>query len=67
MHEKRKLARLNGSIYNILTEAANICNIFPIFTDSNKFVVVKLKRDLKYRGYVYLELLWPNVIYQALN
>ena len=57
MHEKRKSTRLKGSICNILIEAANICNIFPVRTDSNKFVVVKLKRDLKYRGYVYLELL----------
>ena len=57
MHEKRKSTRLKGSICNILIEAANICNIFPVLTDSNKFVVVKLKRDLKYRDYVYLELL----------
>ena len=57
MHEKRKSTRLKDSICNILIEAANICNIFPVLTDSNKFVVVKLKRDLKYRGYVYLELL----------
>ena len=57
MHEKRNSTRLKGSICNILIEAANICNIFPVLTDSNKFVVVKLKRDLKYRGYVYLELL----------
>ena len=57
MHEKRKSTRLKGSICNILIEAANICNIFPVLTDSNKFVVVQLKRDLKYRGYVYLELL----------
>ena len=57
MNEKRKSTRLKGSICNILIEAANICNIFPVLTDSNKFVVVKLKRDLKYRGYVYLELL----------
>ena len=57
MHEKRKSTRLKGSICNILIEAANICNIFPVLTDSNKFVVVKLKRDLKYRGYIYLELL----------
>ena len=57
MHEKRKSTRLKGSICNILIEAANICNIFPVLTDSNKFVVAKLKRDLKYRGYVYLELL----------
>ena len=29
--------------------------------------MVKLKRDLKYRGYVYFEPVRPNVIYQALN
>ena len=34
---------------------------------SNELIVVKLKRDLKYRGYVYFESVRPNVIYHALN
>ena len=67
MHEKEELAKIKGSICNISIETANICNILPRTTDSNGLIVVKLKRDLKYRGYVYFEPVCPNVIYQALN
>ena len=35
--------------------------------DSNGLIVVKLKSDLKYRGYVHFEPVRANVIYQALN
>ena len=39
----------------------------PRPVNSNRLIVVKLKRDLKYRGYVYFEPVRLNVIYQALN
>ena len=45
------LAKL-ANICNIPIETANICNIFPRPADSNELVVVELKQDLKYRGYV---------------
>ena len=45
MHEKRELTKLKGSVCNIPIEAANICNNFPRLTNSNKLIVVKLKRD----------------------
>ena len=45
MHEKRGLAKLKGSVCNIPIEAANVSNNFPSFADSNKLIVVKLKRD----------------------
>ena len=48
-------------------EAVNICNILSRPADSNGLIVVKSKRDLKYRGCVYFESVRPNVIYQALN
>ena len=35
--------------------------------DANELAVVKLKQDLKYRGYVYFEQVCPYVIYQALD
>ena len=47
---------------NIPIETANICNILPRPADSNRLIAVKLKRDLKYRGYVYFEPVRPNVI-----
>ena len=45
MHKKRGLAKLKGRVCNIPIEAANICNNFPRLVDSNKLIVVKLKRD----------------------
>ena len=45
MHKKRGLAKLKGSVCNIPIETANVCNNFPRLVDSNKLIVVKLKRD----------------------
>ena len=67
MHGKEEFTKIKGSNCNIPIEAANICIILPRLVDSNGLLVVKLKRDLKYRGYVYLEPVRPNVIYQTLN
>ena len=35
MHAKGEFAKIKGSICNIPIETANICNIFPRFSDSN--------------------------------
>ena len=66
MHGKGAFSKIKGSIYNILIEVANVCNILPKPSVSNGLIVVKLKRDLKYRGHVYFEPIRPHVIYQAL-
>ena len=52
MHRKGEFAKSKGSICNIPIETANICNILASHADSNELIVVKLKRDLKYRDYV---------------
>ena len=67
MHGKQEFAESKGSICNIPIETANIFNILPRPTDSNELIVVKLKRDLNYRGYVYFEPVRADTIYQALN
>ena len=64
MHGKGVFAKIKGSISNVPIAAANI---LPRPADSNELIVVKLKRDLKYIGYVYFEPVHPNVIYRALN
>ena len=46
-------------------EAVNICNILPGSAVSNGLIVVELKRDLKYRGHVYFEIVCPHIVYQA--
>ena len=65
--EKENLQKLKGSLFNISTETSNTCNFFPRPADSNGLIVVKLKRDLKYKGYDFFEAVCPNAIYQALN
>ena len=67
MNRKEEFAKIKGIICNIPIETANTCNILPRPADSNGLIVVKLKWDLKYRGYVYFEPVRPSVIYQALN
>ena len=66
MHGKGEFSKIKGSICNIPVEAANICNILPRPVVSNGLIVVKLKRDLKYRGHVYFEPVRAHIIYQAL-
>ena len=66
MHGKGEFSKIKESIYNILIEVANVCNILPKPSVSNGLIVVKLKRDLKYRGHVYFEPIRPHVIYQAM-
>ena len=53
MPGRGELSKIKESICNIPIEAANICNILPRLEVSNGLVVVKLKRDLKYRDHVY--------------
>ena len=67
MHGKGEICRIKGSICNIPIEAANICNILPRPAVSTGLIVVKLKRDLKYRGHVYFEPFRPHIVYQALD
>ena len=66
MHGKDEFSKIKGSIWNIPIEVANVCNTLPRPSVSNGSIVVKLKRDLKYRGNVYFEPVRSHVIYQAL-
>ena len=67
MHGKGDFAKIKGSICYIPIEAANICNILPRPAYSKRINCDEIKKDLKYRGYVYFELVRPIVIYRALN
>ena len=57
--------KINGRIYKVSIEAANICNILPKPAVSNGLVVFKLKQDLTYRSDVYFKPVYPQ-IYQEL-
>ena len=66
MHGKGEFSKIKGSICNVLIETGNVCNILPRLAVSSGLILVKLKRDLKYEGYVYFEPVLPHIIYQAL-
>ena len=49
MHGRGEFAKTKGSICNIPIKTENVCNILLRPADSNVLIVLKLKRDLKYR------------------
>ena len=67
MHGKGEFCKIKESICNSLIEVANICNILPRPTVSNGLIVVKMKRNLKYRGHINFEAVRPHIVYQALT
>ena len=67
MHRKGEFSKIKGSICNVPIETANVCNILPRPAVSHRLILVKLKRDLKYRGHTYFEPDRPHIIYQALT
>ena len=67
MHGNGEFFKIKGSICNIPAEAGNICNLLPRPPVSSGLIVVKLKRDLKYRSQVYFEPVRPHIENQALT
>ena len=67
MHGKGEFAKIKGNICNVALETDTVCNVLPRHINNNGLVFVKLKRHLRYRGYVYFEPVRPSVIYEALN
>ena len=65
-HGKVEFSKIKESISNIPMQAANVCNVLQRPEVSNWSTVVKLIRDLKYRGYVYFESVLPHIMYEAL-
>ena len=67
MHGKGKFAKIKGNICNIPVETDTVFNALPRPINNNGLVLVKRKRHLRYRGYVYFERVLPSAIYEALN
>ena len=62
MHGKGEFSKIKGSICNVPIETADVCNILPRPAVANELILVKLKRDLKYRGHVYFEPALPHIV-----
>ena len=66
MQGKGESFKIKGSVCNIPVEAANTCNILPRPAVSSELILVRLKRDLKYRIHIYFEPVCSHILYQAL-
>ena len=62
MNGKGEFFKIEESIYNVPIEPANACNILARPAASSGLILVKLKRDLKYRGHAYFKLVPPHII-----
>ena len=63
-HGKREISKIKKRICNIPIETGNLSKISPRPAVSNGLVVVKLKRDLKYRGHAYFEPVRLHIIHE---
>ena len=64
---KGDFAKIMGDICNIPLETDTVYNVLPKPINNNGLVLAKLKRHLRYWGYVYFEPVCPSAIYEALN
>ena len=67
MHEKGDFAKIKGSICNAFIETSIICKVLQRPADSNRLILVKLKRHLNYRGHVIFEPVRPTVVHEAIR
>ena len=52
---KGEFSKTRETMRNLPMESGDTCNVLPRSTDSNGVIVVKIKRDLKYKGYIYFD------------
>lgn len=52
---KGRFAKLKDSLCNMPVDSNDLTNVLPQGANSSETLVVKLKRKLSYRGYVYFE------------
>ena len=66
MHGEAEFSKSKRSISNIPIDAENISNLFPKAAFSNRVIIVKLKRELKYRSHLYFGSVCPNIMNKRL-
>ena len=65
---KGKSLKIKGSICNIsVSEVVVTGNMLPRPTDSNCFIIVKLKRKLECKGHVVFEAVRPDIVISFLS
>ena len=66
-HGKGEFAKIKGNVCNIPVQNDTVYNVLTRSANNNGLIIVKLKRHLRYRGYVDFEPVRPSAIYEALN
>ena len=64
---KGQSPKLKGALCNVPIDAVDVCKTLPRSADSNRIVIVKLKRKLQCRGHAYFESVRPNFIMTLLQ
>ena len=64
---KGQSPKLKGTLCNVPVDVVDVCRTLPRPADINGIVIVKLKRKLQCRGYVYFESVRPNFIMRLLQ
>lgn len=64
---KGQQRKIKGAICNIPVSCEETCKVLPRPPNSSGIIVLKLKRKLQFRGYVYFQAVRPQVILQALH
>ena len=64
---KGRQRKIKGAICNVPVECEQTCNILPRPSERSGIIMLKLKRKLQFRGYVYYEPVRPELIFSALQ
>jgi hypothetical protein len=64
---KGQQRKIKGAICNVLVECSQTCNVLPRPPDRSGIILLKLKRKLQFRGYVYFQAVRPQFVISALN
>ena len=67
MHGKGEFAKMKGTICNIPVDSDEVSKNLPRGADSNGITIVKLKRQLKYKGHYICEPVRPDIMCETLN
>ena len=63
---KGQQRKIKGAICNVPVECDQTCSILPRPSERSGIIMLKLKRKLEFKGYVYFEAVRPELILEAL-
>ena len=64
---KDQQPKIRGAVCNIPIQADAVSNVLPRSANNDRFVLVKLKRKIEFKGLVYFESVRSSFVELALN